>query len=281
LGILTRQENCDALLSKYEKELVKDAIIRGVIEIMQRTVSSFSPKDRARKRSNKHRQSKTGLARTYTIFNVLTGRQKLPAHPRDFNLDLPDCQIIPRWDFHSVLLLMVRSGLLQAKKHNFPYPRGRPIKERLGEERRGNPGYYVDSKLKKIIDECLSDDKILKKINKLILRSDQLLKFIKYSLQTHLYQIQFSENAFRNSNRPAIAQYGIGQVADMDGSWVLVRDLSDQRIDRLAEAYAYRTIQKFRITTGKSLYMLLIISFILNEFSPVRKTITQRNELNK
>lgn len=203
------------------------------------------------------------IAESYTLFNVLIGRQKLPAHPRDFNLDLPDGQKIARWDFHVVLLSLVRSGLLQNKKHDFPYSRGRPMEQRLGEERRGNPGYYEESELKRIIDECLSDGKILKKINKLILRSDQLRKFIIYSLQTHLYQIRFSENAFRSSNRPAITEYGIRQVVDIDGSWVLVRDLSDQRLDRLSEAYAYRTIQEFKITRGKSLYMLLITSFIL------------------
>lgn len=87
---MTGQENHDGHVSNHEKELVKDSIILGVLELMERTVFSLSPKNLARKRSNKHRQSMTGLARSYTLFNVLIGRQKLPAHPRDFNLDLPD-----------------------------------------------------------------------------------------------------------------------------------------------------------------------------------------------
>jgi hypothetical protein len=209
LGILNAVKVPDITITNDEKESTKEAIISGAFKLMERIVTGMSPKNRARKRSGTHRQSNTGLTRSYTIFNILKGKQKLPVRPNDFKLDLPEDQRIPRWEWKSVLTSLVRGGLLQNRRDRFPYPRGRPIKESLGVERRGHPGYYEESRLKKMVDVCINDPRILEEINNSILRSDLFYKFLKYSFQTHLYQIQFDENSFKRSNRTVIQEYGI------------------------------------------------------------------------
>ncbi|HYZ58790.1 MAG TPA: hypothetical protein VE544_03955 [Nitrososphaeraceae archaeon] len=154
-------------------------------------------------------------------------------------------------------------GLLQNRRDKFPYPKGRPIKERLGEEQRGHPGYYEESRLKVIVDECLRDPELLEEINNSIMKTDLFHRFLKYSFQTHLYQIQFNEKAFQNSNRPVIQKYGFQEKVKLGGSWVLVRDLTDERLDRLSGAYTQKTVQELSGAGKSVLYILLVISFVL------------------
>ena len=58
--------------------------------MMERIITTKSPKNRARDWRRPHEQSKTGITRSTVLFNILTNTQKLPARPRDFRINLAE-----------------------------------------------------------------------------------------------------------------------------------------------------------------------------------------------
>jgi hypothetical protein len=148
-------------------------------------------------------------------------------------------------------------NLLNRKRDDFPFPRGRPKSKSNGytaEERRGGPSYYEPSKIKEIIDKILKDPQAIKEIDNALIGTEIYYKFIKYSFETALYQIKENEDAFLNSYKPAIRKYGLADKnkEEQNESWIYARDLTENKIKALSERYAHSAIAQFR-NEGKNI----------------------------
>jgi hypothetical protein len=243
-----------------EKKLLLHEIINICLKMMVKIITEKSPKKRARKWSGTHSQSKMAITRDSILFNLLTDKQRLPARPRDFRLRLADEEKnIKRWDLHESLTSYVRMILLNHKRADFPFPRGRPkSNDYTAEERRGGPSYYEPSKVKETIDEILKDPQAIKEIDNALIGTEIFYKFIKYSFETALYQIKENEDAFFNSYKPAIRKYGLAykNKEEINESWIYARDLTENKIKALSEQYAYRAIAQFRNEEKNIIYTI-------------------------
>lgn len=251
--------NIDAAnkVTDYDKTLVTKGIIDTTLKMMENILTQKSSKNRAKTWCRKHNQSKN--ARTYNtlLFNLLSEEQRLPARPRDFRLKLSDNERnIGRAELSDQLAKLVIIYLLERNEKAFPFSRGRPkFESHLSDERRGRRSYYKLSKIKEIIDKVLKDSKLVKSIDSGLITNDILYKFLKYSFETAFYQIQESEDAFFNSYKPAIKKYGI-QKSNKDDSWILIKDLSEDKLKRLAGIYARNTIQNFKKDEKSIIYTI-------------------------
>jgi hypothetical protein len=238
--------NIDAAkgLTDEDKRLVTKAIIDTTLKMMENILTQKSSKNRAKVWCGKHNQSKT--ARTYNtiLFNLLNEEQSLPAHPRDFRLTLSENERnIGRAELSDNLAKLLKIYLLERNEKAFQFRRGRPkMESNLSDERRGRRSNFKRSRIREIIDEVLKDSKVVKSIDSGLITNDILYKFLKYSFETAFYQIQESEDAFFNSYKPAIKKYGI-QKSNKDDSWILIKDLPENKLKRLAGMYARNTIQ--------------------------------------
>ena len=105
-------------------------IIDTIRILMDRIISTKSPRSRARDYSKPHKQSKSGITRSTILFNTLTNTQRLPAHPRDFRINLAEEEKnIGDSELSGILTCMVRQGFLENKRGNFPYPNGKPLSD--------------------------------------------------------------------------------------------------------------------------------------------------------
>ena len=152
--------------------------------MMENIITSKSPKKCARDSAKPYQQSKTAVTKSTIFFNTLTNNQKLPARPRDFRASLADDEkSIGMPELSDVLSIMVRQQLLEPKRSNIPFPRGRPKSDtRITDERRGRFSYYERSRIKVIIDEVLNDIESINKIDNAILNSEMFYRFLKYRL---------------------------------------------------------------------------------------------------
>jgi hypothetical protein len=237
-------------ITDEEKRFLIHEIINACLKMMEKIITEKSPKKRARKWSGTNEQSKMAITRGSILFNLLTDKQPLPARPRDFRLQLADEEKnIKRWDMTEILTSYVRMNLLDPKRDDFPFPKGRPKSDsRIAEERRGGPSYYEPSKIKEIIDEILKDPQAIKEIDNGLIGTEIFYKFIKYSFETALYQIKENEDAFLNSYKPAIRKYGLvyKNKEKQNESWIYARDLTENKIKDLSEQYAHSAIAQFR-----------------------------------
>ena len=249
----------------------KMAIIKGIIDvsltIMKDITTNQIPNNLARKWIGAHSQSKTNIARDTVLFNVLTGKQKLPALPRQFRVNLDDEEKnIRRWDLRKgILEFMVNNHILTNRVVMFTERRGRPLVS-LIDTRGRKDSYYNHSVMKEIIDEVLSDSEAIREIDDALLTSPLLYEFIKYLWETALYEAKANESAFRNTYKPAIRSYGIRYAERGDRSYILVKNLSEDKLKALAGAHAVNTIQKFKEYDRSILYAIAGFVYLINGY---------------
>jgi hypothetical protein len=250
-------------LTHEEKQIVIQGIIDTINKFMDRVVVSESPKKRAKTWSKPHKQSKTAIASNTMFFDNLTDSQRLPSRPRDFRLSLAERERnIGAAELSDILASMVNKYLLQNKRSGFPFPRGGPTND-LAEERKGRFSYYELPEIRKIIDKIIIDPKTIKQINNAILAKDLLYRFLKYSFKTHFHQLKENESAFITSMGPSIQRYGISykKKAELDISWIYAKDLTNDKIKKLAEKYAIHTMHKLKNADLNILYTVASLFF--------------------
>jgi hypothetical protein len=243
-------------ITDEEKRVLIHDIIDSCLKLMEKITTEKSPKKRARKWSGTNSQSKMAITRDSILFNLLTYKQPLPARPRDFRLQLTEEEKnIKRWDLTEILTSYVRMNLLDPKRDDFPFPKGRPKSNGYtAEERRGGTSYYEPSKIKEIIDEIITDPQAIKEIDNTLIGTEIFYKFIKYSFETAFYQIKENKDAFFNTYKPAIRKYGLvyNNKEEQNKTWIYARDLTENKIMALSEQYADGAISQFR-NDGKNI----------------------------
>jgi hypothetical protein len=253
-------------ISKEEKAAVSQGIIDNALKMMERVITEKSAKKRARSWSKPHNQSKTAITSDTILFNILTRVQQLPARPRDFRLNLSDEEKeVGGPELSDILRSMVRKNLLDPKRDDFPFPKGRPGSD-LAEERRGRFSYYEQSKIKAILDEIIKDPEVVRSIDNEILKNPLLYRSLKYYFETHFYQMRENETAFLNTQKPAIMKYGLAQrkKEELDSSWTHAKYLTSDKIKKLAEHYALYTIRTFKEDGKTILYLIAGLFFFFN-----------------
>ena len=73
-----------------DKEWVVDEICYVIQKRIEKIITEKSAKNRAKSWSKPNSQSKTKLTFDSILYNVMTGKQQLPARPRDIRLNLPE-----------------------------------------------------------------------------------------------------------------------------------------------------------------------------------------------
>jgi hypothetical protein len=273
LAILNTKE-AKLTISEEEKASLVQGIIESASKMMERIITTKSPKNRARDWCKPHQQSKTGITRGTVLFNILTNTQRLPARPRDFRINLAgEEKSIGDSELSDILALSVRNYLLEHKRDNFPFPRGSPKSDEktsgIADERRGTLSYYTPSRIRSIIDEILSDPKSIESIDKAILHSKVFYSFAKYYYEVCLYQMKEDEQAFLNTMSPAIRKYGLRHKStkELDSLDIYARDLTPDKIDNLTKGYAINTMNKLQQDGKNILYTVAALFSILNVYS--------------
>lgn len=118
--------------------------------------------------------------------------------------------------------------------------------------------------MKGIIEEILSDSEAIREIDKKLLSSPIFYEFIRYLWETALYEAKSGELAFRNSYKPAIKRYGIRSAQTGDRSYILVKDLSEDKLKALAKAHAIRTIRRFEEYDKSVVYTIAGLIHLIN-----------------
>lgn len=254
--------------TEEEKAILIQGIINSTLKMMERIITSKSPKKCARDSAKPYQQSKTAITKSTIFLNTLTNNQKLPARPRDFRASLADEEkSIGMSELSDILSAMVRHYLLEPKRSNLLFPRGRPKSDtRIVDERRGRFSYYQQSNVKGIIDEVIKDSDSINKIDNAVLNSEIFYRFLKYSFETYLYQMKENEKAFLNSMRGTIIKYGLKDKKDLDSSDILARDLTPETIKRLSKGYAINTMKKFQQDRKNILYTVGALFFLLKVY---------------
>jgi hypothetical protein len=245
LAILTIETG--AKLTSEEKRLIVEGIIRTARKMMEKVTTEKSAKNRAKEWCKPHIQSKKSMTHDAILFNVLNQNQHLPARPRDFRLILSDGEKdIGQAELSDNLARLVNIYLLENKRGDFRFPRGKPkFNSHFARERRGRLSYYNQTALKVKIDEVLGDPESMKLINGALIASDELYKFLKYSFATSFYQMKENEEAFFNSFKYlGITREQIKLNNKTPGPWIPISNLSIDKLERLAGAYAHQTIKE-------------------------------------
>jgi hypothetical protein len=256
-------------ISEEEKALLVQEIIRTVRILMEKTISRKSPKNRARDSSKPHKQSKTHIAGDTILFNTLTNTQRLPARPRDFRINFcEEEKNIQYSELSDILSSMVSKHILENKREKFSYPKGRPLsdikKSGIAEERRGPNSYYELSRVKELINEILKES--IQVIDNAILKSPIFYSFLKYGFKVGFYQMKENEKAFMNTMKPAIKKYGFIHKSKPDTSEILARDLTPDKIERLAKGYAINTMSNFKEDGKNILYSISGVFSLFNVY---------------
>ena len=137
----------------------------------------------------------------------------------------------------------------------------------MDDERRGRLSYYEQSKIKQITNEVLKDPESVSKIDNAILKSEMFYRFLKYSFESHFYQMKENEKAFLNTMRAPIMKYGLKQKEELGSSVIFARDLTPEIIKRLSKGYALNTMKTFQKDGKNILYTTAAIFFLLNIYS--------------
>lgn len=259
------------IITDEEKRIITGGIIAASFSIMKEITTNQTPNNRARKWLGDHSQSKTNIARDTVLFNVVIGKQKLPALPRHFRISLDDEEKnIRRWDLRKgILQFIVDNHILVNRGGQFggASVRGRPLRTSLEIETRGRKdSYYDSSAMKDIIDEVLLDPEAIREVDDTLLTSPILYEFIKYLWETMLYEAKANEFAFRNSYKPAIRKYGIRPAEKGDKSYLLVKNLSEDKLKALAGAHAINTIQRFKEYDKSILHTIAGLVYLINGY---------------
>ena len=236
-------------ITKTLPEETKNTTIKGITEtllkMMEKITTEKSAKNRAKNWSRAHSQSKKTRIYNTILFNLLNGKQNVPARPRDFRLNLaPEDEAIDGGDLSDILRRLVDQYMLDPKRENFPFPRGWP-KSYLSKERRGSFSYYDQSKEMECIDIVLKDPDAIRTISNVLSETNILFGFLKYSFAVAFYQMKENKGqAFLNSFRDVgitIKQLELNNKKP--GPWIPVNRLSNERLEKLAGQYARTTLQ--------------------------------------
>ncbi|MFL6320172.1 MAG: hypothetical protein ACJ71P_03850 [Nitrososphaeraceae archaeon] len=262
-------------ISEEERSMIIQGVIHTVPVIMDKIISRKSPKSAARDALKIDRQSITAITRSVVFFNTLANVQQFPARPRDFRINFSEEEKnIRDSELSDILTSMVRQGFLQNKREKFPYPKGRPLadikKSGIAEERRGSESYYEPSRIKELINIVLNDPKSIEQIDNVILKSEQFYRFLKYSFEVYLYQMNQNEKAFMDIMRAPIIKYGIGhkRLEELDSSYVFAKDLTREKIKRLSKQYAINTMNNFKEDGRNILHVVAGLFSLLNAYDP-------------
>ena len=153
-----------------------------------------------------------------------------------------------------------RTGLFEQRS-----TRGRrPLDSSEIETRGRKDSSYDSSIMKEIIGEVLSHSEAIKEIDNKLLSSPILYEFVRYLWETALYEAKSSELAFKNSYKPAIKRYGITSAQSGDRSYILVKDLSEDKLKALAKAHAIRTIRRFEEYDKSIVYTIAGLIHLIN-----------------
>jgi hypothetical protein len=97
-----------------------------------------------------------------------------------------------------------------------------------------------------------------------LLTSPLLYEFIKYLWEVALYEAKADEIGFRNSYKPTIRKYRIRPAEIGDKSYILLKNLSEDKLKALARAHAVSTIQRFKEYDRSILYAIAGLVYLIN-----------------
>jgi hypothetical protein len=269
-------------ITEEQKTKFVQGIIDSTLQLMENIISRKSPKSCARDNCKPNKQSKTDITRNTIFLRTLTNTQRLPARPRDFRISLAEEEKnIGYSELSDVLSSMASQHFLENERKKFPFPKGRPLSDihesGIAEERRGAKSYYKPSRIKEMIDEILQDSKSTQSIDNAILNSEIFYKFLKYSFEVYLYQMKEDEKAFLNSMRPAIIKYGLEHksLEELDDSYIFAKDLTPDKIKRLAKGYAIDTMSKFQPDGRNILYTVGALFQLLGVYASEKREMSK------
>jgi hypothetical protein len=244
---------------------IVSAIVDAAAKLIERKTAEKSPKQRAKLQAGSHAQSTTSRVYDSVLHNTLSGRQRFPARPREFRRQLQDpLQKIGSPELSDVLASLASTGLLMHKRERFQFPRGAQGKNSyLAEETRGvRSSYYEPSEVKKMVDRVLADETLVRRLTDRLIQSGALHKLIKYGNSVLLHQAKMQEQSIFNTYRTAglsETRTRLNSQAMRGSRQILVRDLTDELIEALADAYARAEITRYETDPRMVLYRLVAI----------------------
>jgi hypothetical protein len=225
-----------------DPKVVINEICFAIEKRIEKIITEKSARNRAKSWSKTYPQSKKRLTIDAILFNIMTGKQQLPARPRDIRLNLPEEEKgIKGPELSDALSRLVKLNIMDGQRLNLPLGRGRP-KRQLSEEKRGRLSFYEFSSLKKSISDVIQDPSLLASINEKLIRSGKIFSFLKYSFECAFNQAQKNEKEFLNTFRPyGVLEQQLEMNKQKEGSWIRFKDMSPEKLKQLAGAYAKRT----------------------------------------
>jgi len=253
----TESEN---LLSLEERQWIIEGICYAVNKMIEKIITEKSPKNRAKSWSLPHSQSHKRLAFDSMMYNLMSGKQQVPARPRDFRLNLaPQESEIDSGELFDGFAKLVAFHIGDAHRNDFPFPRGKP-KQAFSSERRGRNSYYDYSELKNIVHEFVTEPQMIELISERLLANEKLFSFLKYSFCTVFYQAKENPQEFLNSFRPYGLNYKQLELnSEKPGPWLNFSDMSTGKLEELAGSYTRKSIQNFQSSNIPIFYEVAII----------------------
>lgn len=245
---------------KDDEGSLVEAICVAIERMMEKIMTKKSPKERASFWCHSHNQSQKRSTFDSVFYNLITGKQRLPARPRDVRLNLAEKERTIDWgELSDVLAKLVALNIIDGHRDNFPLPRGRPNRE-LSPEYRGRNSYYVFSDLKNLISEVLKDPSMITSINGRLVSNKQLYGFLKYSYACIIHQAKQNEHSFQNTFRPyGMTEQQLELNGKREGPRILFKDISDKKLEQLAGAYAKRAIENLESNRIPIIYLVAIL----------------------
>jgi hypothetical protein len=251
--------------SQDESQSIIDDICHAIKKRMEKVITEKSARNRAKFWSGAHQQSRKGLTLDTIFSNLLTGKQQLPARPRDFRLNLSEEErTIDYGELSDVLAGLVRLYILDAQRDKLPMTRGRP-NSAFSPERRGRFSYYDFSILKKQINNIIKEPSIVGLIDDRLLRDDILYRFVKYSIASAFHQAKENEHAFLNKFRPyGLKRQQLDLNREIGGEFVPFKEMSQDKLNELAAGYAIKGINELKNSNIPLVYEIVILLQIID-----------------
>jgi hypothetical protein len=256
-----------ATLTDNDETLARNRLIVDICDAIEKRTEKIigqkSPRSRAKSWSNKYSQSRSRLTFDSLIFNLMTGKQQLPARPRDLRLNLQaEEKGIKSPELSDAISRLVRLGIVEGNRVKLPLPRGRPTRV-LSEESRGRYSYYRFSDIKNLVDAILNDPISLKRINDKLIQGGKLYNYLKYAFETAFNQAKQNEEAFLNTFRPYAIRYQQLELnRKSEGAWIKFRDMPRAKLKQLAGLYAEKIIKDSKKNNIPLIYEIFIIGDI-------------------
>ena len=88
---------------------------------------------------------------------------------------------------------------------------------------------------------------LLASIDEKLMQSGKLHAFLKYSFEGVFYQAKENEKGFRNTFRPfGVSEEQLEMNKKKEGNRIRFRDMSQEKLRQLADAYARKTLEENR-----------------------------------